>query len=241
MSKIIFFLKFIVVFHLFSFLYGFFLAQGERKGLALVTRRLGPAVSYANGTLQALPDVFKFLSKSMQLSPKIKQSYYRMAAVYSLVVGFYLWFLWAYIGHGSNMLDVEYNFFFLLFLTVINVYGLVLGGYISYCKYAFLSSIRIINQTLSFDMFQNLLLLSLIAILGTVSFEELIDIQNNSFIFFPFVFLPLVILGFIALLLENFRAPFDLSEAEGEIITGYTIEYYGFLFFAFLFCEFLNL
>lgn len=104
---------------------------------------------------------------------------------------------------------------------------MVLGGYISYCKYAFLSSIRIINQTLSFDMFQNLLLLALAAILGTISFEEIVDLQNQGLVFFPLIFLPLFILGFIALLLENFRAPFDMSEAEGEIITGYTIEYYG--------------
>jgi len=89
-------------------------------------------------------------------------------------------------------------------------------------------------------MFQNLLLLGLAAIFSTVSFEELVDLQNQGFVFFPFIFLPLFILGFIALLLENFRAPFDMSEAEGEIITGYTIEYYGWLFFAFLFCEFLN-
>jgi len=121
------------------------------------------------------------------------------------------------------------------------VYAIILGGFVSMSKYGVLSSIRVIGQLFSFDIIQNILMCTVIAVFSTFSFEEIYYKQIASGVFMPFEFLPLVILGFIAMLIENFRAPFDLSEAEAEVITGYTVEYYGFLFFAFLFSEFLSL
>lgn len=86
----IFFFKYIIIFHLFSLFFTFILAQGERKLLATTTRRLGPAVSYANGTLQAVPDLFKFLTKTLNLSFRLNKAYFNLAAVYSLVSGYFL-------------------------------------------------------------------------------------------------------------------------------------------------------
>lgn len=87
---VVFFVKYIVIFHAFSLFFTFIFAQGERKLLATATRRLGPSVSYANGTLQALPDLFKFLTKTANLSFKLNRSYFNLAAVYSLVCGYFL-------------------------------------------------------------------------------------------------------------------------------------------------------
>jgi NADH-quinone oxidoreductase subunit H len=128
-----------------------------------------------------------------------------------------------------------------MLITILNVYALILGGFVSLSKYAILSSIRVAGQLFSFDIIQNVLMCTALLIFGTFSFEEITLYQEKTSIFFMFFFLPVTILGFLALLLENFRAPFDLAEAEAEIITGYTVEYYGFLFFAFLFSEFLSL
>lgn len=237
----IFFLKFIVVFHLFSLFFTFILAQGERKLLATATRRLGPSLSYANGTLQALPDLFKFLTKTVHLSFKVNRNYFTLAAVYSLVSGYFLWFVWSFGISGSNFLNFDYSFFFFMFVTIVNIYSIILGGFISLSKYAILSSIRVVGQLFSFDIIQNLLMCSVLSFYGTYSFEEISYINFNSSILLLLEFSPLVIVAFIALLMENFRVPFDMSEAEAEVITGYTVEYYGFLFFAFLFSEFLSL
>ena len=128
-----------------------------------------------------------------------------------------------------------------MLVTVINLYAIVLGGFVSLSKYSILSSVRVIGQLFSFDIIQNLLMCSVIALFGTFSFEELGLRQLQSGIFLPAEMLPLTIIGFLAMLMENFRVPFDLAEAEAEIITGYTVEYYGFLFFAFLFSEFLSI
>jgi len=128
-----------------------------------------------------------------------------------------------------------------MLITVINVYSLVLGGFVSMSKYAILSSLRVVGQLFSFDIIQNLLMCTVLALYGTFSFEEISYGNSVSLVVLPQEISPLAILGFIAMLMENFRVPFDLSEAEAEVITGYTVEYYGFLFFAFLFSEFLSL
>jgi NADH-quinone oxidoreductase subunit H len=234
-------LKYAVIIHFISLFFAFIFAQGERKLLATATRRLGPSMSYANGSLQAIPDLLKFLTKTVNLSFKVNRTYFNLAAVYCLVCGYFVWFIRAFGFSGSNFLNFEYSFFFFLFVTIINVYALILGGFISLSKYAILSSIRVVGQLFSFDILQNILMCIVIAIFGTFSFEEITVLQEKIKIFLPIYLAPLALIGFLALLLENFRAPFDLAEAEAEIITGYTTEYYGFLFFAFLFSEFLSL
>lgn len=236
-----FVLKYVVLIHLISLFFAFIFAQGERKLLATATRRLGPVMSYANGSLQAVPDLFKFLSKTVNLSFKVNKVYFNLAGVYCLVCGYFVWFIWAFGFNGSNFLNFEYNFFFFMLVTILNVYALILGGFVSLSKYAILSSIRVAGQLFSFDIIQNILMCTAILVFSSFSFEQITVLQEQTRLFFLFFFLPLSLLGFLALLLENFRAPFDLAEAEAEIITGYTIEYYGFLFFAFLFSEFLSL
>jgi NADH-quinone oxidoreductase subunit H len=226
---------------LFSLFFTFILAQGERKLLATTTRRLGPAVNYANGTLQAIPDLFKFLTKTITLSYRINQTYYKLAGVYCLVSGYFLWFVWAFGLGGSNFLNFDYGFFFFMLVTFINVYAIILGGFVALSKYGVLSSIRVIGQLFSFDIIQNVLMCAILALFSSFSFEEIGLRHAQAFVSLPIELLPLTIIGFLAMLLENFRVPFDLSEAEAEIITGYTVEYYGFLFFAFLFSEFLSI
>lgn len=238
---LVFIVKYVLIFHVFSLFFTFILAQGERKLLATATRRLGPSVSYANGTLQAVPDLFKFLTKTATLSYRVNQTYYRLAGVYSLLSGYFLWFIWAFGFSGSNFLNFDYGFFFFMLVTVVNVYAIILGGFTALSKYGILSSLRVIGQLFSFDIIQNLLMCTVLALFGTFSFEEISLRQHQAGTLLPVEALPLVLLGFLAMLLENFRVPFDLSEAEAEIITGYTVEYYGFLFFAFLFSEFLSL
>jgi NADH-quinone oxidoreductase subunit H len=149
--------------------------------------------------------------------------------------------VWAFGFSGSNLLNFEYSFFFFMFVTVLNIYAIILGGFISLSKYGVLSSIRVIAQLFSFDIIQNLLMCLVFVVFSSFLFEtySVVQLESRTFLFVEYNLA--VLLGFIAMLMENFRAPFDLAEAEAEVITGYTVEYYGFLFFAFLFSEFLSL
>lgn len=128
-----------------------------------------------------------------------------------------------------------------MLVTVINIYAIILGGFAALSKYGVLSSIRVIAQLFSFDIIQNLLMCLVFTIFSSYSFEVYgaAHLESKTNLMFEYVFI--VFLSLLAMLMENFRAPFDLAEAEAEVITGYTVEYYGFLFFAFLFSEFLSL
>jgi NADH-quinone oxidoreductase subunit H len=128
-----------------------------------------------------------------------------------------------------------------MFITVINIYSMILGGFVSLSKYGVLSSIRVVAQLFSFDIIQNLLMCLVFVIFGNYIFESYYDTHYLSKSLLPIEYIFITLLAFLAMLMENFRAPFDLAEAEAEVITGYTVEYYGFLFFAFLFSEFLSL
>lgn len=128
-----------------------------------------------------------------------------------------------------------------MLITVVNIYAIVLGGFVALSKYGVLSSIRVIAQLFSFDIIQNLLMCLIFIVFGSYSFETYSSAHNDSKTNLMFEYIFVAILAFLAMLMENFRAPFDLAEAEAEVITGYTVEYYGFLFFAFLFSEFLSL
>lgn len=238
---LLFLVKFNLIFHVFSLFFTFILAQGERKLLATVTRRTGPSAAYANGALQALPDLFKFLTKTINLSYKVNRLYYNLAACYSLLSGYFLWFIWSFGSEGANFLNFDYGFFFFMLVTVINIYAIILGGFVALSKYGVLSSIRVVAQLFSFDIIQNLLMCLVFTIFGSYSFELYgsSHLESKTNLMFEYIFV--VFLSFLAMLMENFRAPFDLAEAEAEVITGYTVEYYGFLFFAFLFSEFLSL
>lgn len=85
-----FVLKYAVLIHLISLFFAFIFAQGERKLLATATRRLGPSMSFANGSLQAIPDLLKFLTKTINLSFKINRTYFNLAAVYCLLCGYFV-------------------------------------------------------------------------------------------------------------------------------------------------------
>jgi NADH-quinone oxidoreductase subunit H len=128
-----------------------------------------------------------------------------------------------------------------MLVTVINIYAIILGGFAALSKYGVLSSIRVIAQLFSFDIIQNLLMCLVFTIFSSYSFEVYgaAHLESKTNLMFEYIFI--VFLSLLAMLMENFRAPFDLAEAEAEVITGYTVEYYGFLFFAFLFSEFLSL
>ena len=121
-TKFFFFLKYFFLFIIISFFFGFLLAQAERKFLALSTRRSGPAVSFAGGTLQAIPDLFKFLSKTLALSPVVNKVVYKSAACFSLFFGFFFIYIWAFSSYGSVFLNFDYGFLVFLLLAGVLVF-----------------------------------------------------------------------------------------------------------------------
>jgi len=139
----------------------------------------------------------------------------------------------------SICLDIEYNVFFILILSSLNAYCLVLAGWASNSKYALLGSLRSSAQLISYEIFFGLLLVPIYAYAGSMNISDIVLAQEN--VWFCFLFFPIFIIFLIAALAETNRTPFDLPEAEAEIVAGYNVEYSGIVFSFFFLAEYNNI
>jgi NADH-quinone oxidoreductase subunit H len=131
----------------------------------------------------------------------------------------------------------EYSILFILALSSLNVYGIILSGWASNSKYAFLGSLRSAAQMISYEVSIGLTILPVILFSQSYNFVNIVDTQANS-VWFCFPFLPCAIIFLISMLAETNRAPFDLPEAEAELVAGYNVEYAGMLFALFFLGEY---
>lgn len=231
-------LFYMFLFFLFLFLQVLFFTTCERKLLALTQRRLGPRVVGDRGRLQFLADAVKLITKTFFSPKKSNGLFFQNAAI----AGF--WFSWltfsgVVFDYGTDILEVEYNIFFSTICAMGFGIAWVVAGWASVSKYAILGCIRAGLQILSYEILSSTVFLSLLTIVNSTNYETIQDIQE----YFPFVFLipSCIIILYIATLMETNRPPFDLSEAESDVVSGYTVEYAGILFGLFYLGEYVNL
>lgn len=140
----------------------------------------------------------------------------------------------------STVSDISYGILFILAISGFNVYGLIVAGWASNSKYAFLGSLRSAAQMISYEVSLGLLLLPVILLAGSLNFTEIVVAQgNNGWFFFPLF--PCAVMFFISMLAETNRAPFDLPEAEAELVAGYNVEYSSIIFAMFFLGEYTNM
>jgi NADH-quinone oxidoreductase subunit H len=136
--------------------------------------------------------------------------------------------------------NLRYSLLFILVISGLNVYGIIIAGWASNSKYAFLGSLRSSAQMISYEVSLSLLILPVIMLAGSFNFEEIV-IAQHKFGWFAFPLLPCMILFFVSMLAETNRAPFDLPEAEAELVAGYNVEYSSIIFAMFFLGEYSNM
>jgi NADH-quinone oxidoreductase subunit H len=216
-----------------------YLTLFERKVLAAAGRRLGPNVVGFMGLLQPLADGVKLLMKESIVPTSSNKSLYLLAPIVTFALSI--------VGYGvlpfTTQLayaDVNCGLLFTFAVSSLSVYGVVFSGWASNSKYAFLGSLRSAAQMISYEVSIGLTLLNLSLFARSLNLSEIVlwQVENIPF-FFPLF--PVFLLFFISALAETNRPPFDLPEAEGELVAGYNVEYSAAGFALFFIGEYANI
>ena len=145
-----------------------------------------------------------------------------------------------FVSHVSTTVDIHYGVLFLLAVSGLNVYGIIIAGWASNSKYAFLGSLRSAAQMISYEVSLGILILPVILFAGSLNLTEIVAAQERTVWFF-LPLLPSAVMFFISMLAETNRAPFDLPEAEAELVAGYNVEYSSIIFAMFFLGEYSNM
>ena len=210
----------------------------ERKILSLVQRRVGPFFVGYKGRLQYIADALKLFIKGIVVPYESNKFWFVMMPSVSAAVCYIFWMnsVW---GPSISIFELEYNIVLASLLSIFFGYCIMLTGYVSRNKYAVLASVRCAVLMLNLEIFLGLLIINLIIFSESFCFSVFVVYQE----FFWFFIIFLIVFGLIVItfLLETNRTPFDLAEAESELIAGYTVEYGGFYFALYYLGEYFHL
>lgn len=213
----------------------------ERKIIGYMQVRLGPNRVGPKGWLQPIADVVKLLFKEVIIPTKSNRYIFLIAPMLTLTPAFVAWSVIPF-ADGMMLADINAGLLFLLALTSVGVYGIILGGWASNSKYAMLSAMRAGAQVISYEIAMGFALVGVLMAAGSLNLNEIILAQSGSiFSWFVWPLFGLFLVYFISGVAETNRAPFDVAEGESEIVAGFHVEYSGMAFALFFLAEYANM
>jgi NADH-quinone oxidoreductase subunit H len=218
----------IIIFILISVAY-FTLA--ERKILGAIHRRRGPNVIGVFGLLQPLADGLKLFLKETILPANADQLIFIIAPILTFIISLMGWAVIPF-SRYSTISELNLGLLYILAISSIGVYGIIMSGWSSNSKYSFLGSLRSAAQMVSYEVSIGFIIISIILCVGSFNLQNIIEAQKNIWFIVPFF--PLFLMFCVSGLAETNRHPFDLPEAEAELVSGYNVEYsaMGFALFS---------
>ena len=211
----------------------------ERKLMASVQRRVGPNVVGFYGILQPLVDGVKLLNKEVVVPQRSGVVLFLLSPVIVFFLSIMVWSLLPF-SLSSVIVDVDLSLLLLFLLSSLNVYGLIIAGWSSNSKYAFLGALRSGAQVISYELVFGFIIITIGLIGQSYSLIDLVVFQYEC-TWFIFTMFPIFVVFLVVMLAETNRAPFDLAEAEAEIVAGYNVEYSSIMFAMFFLGEYANM
>jgi len=227
-----------------------FLLLMDRKVWAAVMMRKGPNVVGPFGLFQSFADFGKFLLKEIVIPAGANKTVFLLAPILTTTLAFVAWAVIP-VAPGWVIADINVGILYLFAISSLGVYGIIMGGWASNSKYPFLGSLRSAAQMVSYEVSIGLIIVTVILLAGSMNLSTIVDNQSggfwtwhmfsfNNIILFP-VMLVMFFMFFISALAETNRPPFDLPEAESELVAGYQVEYGSTPYLLFMLGEYLNI
>ncbi|MEP2920206.1 NADH-quinone oxidoreductase subunit NuoH [Sulfitobacter sp.] len=216
-----------------------FLMYLDRKIWASVQLRRGPNVVGIYGLLQSFADFGKYIVKEIVVPAGADRPVFFLAPMVSLVMALVAWAVIPF-NDGWVLSDINVAILFVFAVSSLEVYGVIMGGWASNSKYPFLGSLRSAAQMISYEVSIGLIIIGVIISTGSMNFSGIVGAQDSSYGLLSWYWLPhfpMLILFFISALAETNRPPFDLPEAESELVAGYQVEYSSTPFLLFMIGE----
>ena len=210
----------------------------DRRVWAFVQKRKGPNVVGPFGLLQTVADALKYIFKEIIIPASANKIIFILAPIVTLTLSLAAW---AVIPFNNEMIlaNINVGILYLFAISSLSVYGIIMGGWASNSKYPFLGAIRSAAQMISYEVSIGIIIVNVLLCAGSLNLNEIVLAQQKVWFIFPLF--PMFIVFFISALAETNRAPFDLPEAESELVAGYQTEYSGMMYAMFWLGEYANI
>jgi len=218
-----------------------YLTLAERKVIGSMQTRIGPNRVGPRGLFQPFADVFKLLLKEVIVPTNASRFLFLTAPILSLAPALAAWAVIPFF-EGGAIADVNAGLLYVLAMTSIGVYGVIIAGWASNSKYAFLGAMRSAAQIVAYEIAMGFALIGVLMLSGSLNLSHIVLAQSGGiFHWFLVPLFPLAVVYFISGVAETNRAPFDVAEGESEIVAGFHVDYSGMAFALFFLAEYANM
>ena len=210
----------------------------DRRVWAFVQKRQGPNVVGPFGLLQTLADALKYIFKEIIIPASSNKVIFILAPIITMTLALVAWAVIPF-GEDQVLANINVGILYIFAVSSLGVYGIIMGGWASNSKYPFLGAIRSAAQMVSYEVSIGIIIINVLLCVGSLNLNDIVVSQQNLWFVIPLF--PMFVIFFISALAETNRPPFDLPEAEAELVAGYQTEYSGMMYAMFWLGEYANI
>ena len=210
----------------------------DRRVWAFVQKRQGPNVVGPFGLLQSLADALKYIFKEIIIPASSNKVIFILAPIITMTLALIAWAVIPF-GEDQVLANINVGILYIFAVSSLGVYGIIMGGWASNSKYPFLGAIRSAAQMVSYEVSIGIIIINVLLCVGSLNLSDIVIAQQNMWFIVPLF--PMFVIYFISALAETNRPPFDLPEAEAELVAGYQTEYSGMMYAMFWLGEYANI